>query len=85
MAVTRILYLALVQDRLTTEQRAELQLPNHALHCHQITLLWRGESTTFRAPPDQNFTAFANLTELQMGQQMSKSLEYQYPRTISRN
>jgi 23S rRNA pseudouridine1911/1915/1917 synthase len=55
------LYLALVEDRLTAEQRAELLLPNHALHAHEIKLPWRGEAVTFRAKPDGNFAAFAAL------------------------
>ncbi len=53
------LYLALVQDRLTAELRAELLLPNHALHCHEIKLLWRGEPKTFHAAPNDDFTNFA--------------------------
>jgi 23S rRNA pseudouridine1911/1915/1917 synthase len=53
------LYLALVQDRLTPEQREELLLPNHALHCREIKLAWRGEQKAFNAPPDGDFTAFA--------------------------
>jgi 23S rRNA pseudouridine1911/1915/1917 synthase len=55
------LYLALVQDRLTPEQQAELLLPNQALHSHEIKLPWRGELKTFRAPPNADFTAFASL------------------------
>jgi 23S rRNA pseudouridine1911/1915/1917 synthase len=55
------LYLALVQGRLTPEQREELMLPNHALHSHEIKLTWRGEPKTFRAPPNEDFTAFADL------------------------
>jgi 23S rRNA pseudouridine1911/1915/1917 synthase len=56
------LYLALVQDRLTSEQRAELMLTNHALHCHEIKLPWRGEQKTFRAPPNGEFTAFTAIS-----------------------
>ena len=55
------LYLALTEDRLTPEQRAELLLPNHALHGHEIKLPWRGQEKTFRAPPNEDFTAFAGL------------------------
>jgi 23S rRNA pseudouridine1911/1915/1917 synthase len=55
------LYLALVEDRLTAEQRADLLLPNHALHAREIRLPWRGEPTTFRAPPDGAFRSFAAL------------------------
>jgi 23S rRNA pseudouridine1911/1915/1917 synthase len=53
------LYLALVEDRLTPGQRAELLLPNHALHGHEIKLPWRGQEKIFRAPPNNDFTAFA--------------------------
>lgn len=53
------LYLALVQDRLTAEQRAELLLANHALHAREVKLPWRGEERTFRAPPNEEFTGFA--------------------------
>jgi 23S rRNA pseudouridine1911/1915/1917 synthase len=52
-------YLALVQDRLTPEQREELLLPNHALHAHRIQFEWRGEAKTFEAPPHLEFTNFA--------------------------
>jgi 23S rRNA pseudouridine1911/1915/1917 synthase len=55
------LYLALVQDRLSPEQRAELLLPNHALHAREIQLPWRGQLKTFRAPPNDDFTAFAGM------------------------
>ncbi len=55
------LYLALVQDRLTDEQRARLILPNQALHCVELKLTWRGNDMTFRAPPDSAFSEFAGL------------------------
>jgi 23S rRNA pseudouridine1911/1915/1917 synthase len=55
------LYLALVQDRLTLEQRQELLLPNHALHAHWVKFPWRGEENTFRAPPNDDFKAFAGI------------------------
>lgn len=53
------LYLALVQNRLTSAQRQELILPNHALHAHWIRFPWRGEETTYRAPPNEDFRTFA--------------------------
>jgi 23S rRNA pseudouridine1911/1915/1917 synthase len=53
------LYLALVEDRLTARQREELILPNHALHAESIALNWRGDEKVFRAPPNEEFTAFA--------------------------
>jgi 23S rRNA pseudouridine1911/1915/1917 synthase len=58
------LYLALVQDRLTVEQRDELMLPNQALHCREITLSWRGEQKAFQASPNGDFTEFANIALL---------------------
>ena len=57
------LYLAMVQDHLTPEQQAELLLPNHALHGHEIKLPWRGELKTFRAPPNVDFVAFAGVIQ----------------------
>ncbi len=52
------LYLALVQDRLTAEQRARLILPNQALHARSLRLTWRGEERVFSAPPDLAFNEF---------------------------
>ena len=43
------LYLALVENRLTDEQRARLVLPNHALHAYQLRFQWRGQSFAFHA------------------------------------
>jgi len=57
------LYLALTEDRLTPEQRAELLLPNHALHGQEVKLTWRGQEMTFRAPPNADFTAFADMKD----------------------
>jgi 23S rRNA pseudouridine1911/1915/1917 synthase len=53
------LYLALVEDRLTDEQRRRLRLPHHALHAGKIALTWRGCDCVFSAPPEAWFTAFA--------------------------
>jgi 23S rRNA pseudouridine1911/1915/1917 synthase len=44
------LYLALVEDRLTAEQRARLLLPNHALHARTLRFHWQGKEATFEAP-----------------------------------
>jgi 23S rRNA pseudouridine1911/1915/1917 synthase len=47
------LYLALVENRLTEEQRRRLVLPNHALHAYEVRFEWRGKRMAFRAdPPD---------------------------------
>jgi len=46
------LYLALVEDRLTPEQRRQLILPHHALHAREVRFTWRGEARAFRAEPE---------------------------------
>ena len=46
------LYLALVEGRLTAEQRRRLILPHHALHAREVRLAWRGQATVFRAEPE---------------------------------
>jgi len=46
------LYLALVEDRLTPEQRQRLMLPHHALHAREVRFVWRGQQTVFRAEPE---------------------------------
>jgi 23S rRNA pseudouridine1911/1915/1917 synthase len=43
------LYLALVEDRLTPEQRERLILPNHALHAASVSFEWNGVQVTFAA------------------------------------
>jgi 23S rRNA pseudouridine1911/1915/1917 synthase len=50
------LYLALVEDRLTPEQRQRLMLPHHALHAREVRFQWRGGQTVFRAEPEAWFT-----------------------------
>jgi 23S rRNA pseudouridine1911/1915/1917 synthase len=45
------LYLALVEDRLTTEQWERLILPNHALHAAELRFAWRGQERVFMAVP----------------------------------
>lgn len=52
------LYLALVQDRLTEEQRRRLILPHHALHARSVRLEWRGRETIFQAEPETWFNDF---------------------------
>lgn len=52
------LYLALVENRLTDEQRARLILPNHALHASRLQFEWRGQSRQFVAPPEAAFENF---------------------------
>jgi 23S rRNA pseudouridine1911/1915/1917 synthase len=52
------LYLALVENRLTPEQRNRLMLPYHALHAGAVRFAWRGEQKVFAAKPEQWFTDF---------------------------
>ena len=52
------LYLALVENRLTPDQRRQLLLPNHALHAQSLCFQWHGQPTQFHAPPNQSFTEF---------------------------
>jgi 23S rRNA pseudouridine1911/1915/1917 synthase len=53
------LYLALVEDRLTADQRARLLLPHHALHAAVVRFEWLGRTLTFRASPESWFETFA--------------------------
>ena len=50
------LYLALVENRLTPEQRRRLILPHHALHAREVRFVWHGEQRVFRAEPERWFT-----------------------------
>jgi 23S rRNA pseudouridine1911/1915/1917 synthase len=52
------LYLALVEDRLTDEQRRRLILPHHALHASEVRFLWHGQSTRFHTQTEAWFSAF---------------------------
>ncbi|MGA2244410.1 MAG: RluA family pseudouridine synthase [Verrucomicrobiota bacterium] len=52
------LYLALVEQRLTNEQRARLILPHHALHASRLQFDWRGQTRDFRADPEPAFAQF---------------------------
>ena len=52
------LYLALVEGRLTDEQRAKLILPNHALHASALRFEWRGRAVEFRCEPETWFREF---------------------------
>jgi 23S rRNA pseudouridine1911/1915/1917 synthase len=55
------LYLALVEDRLTPEQRQRLILPFHALHGSQLKFAWKGSKRRFGSEPEQWFANFASL------------------------
>lgn len=52
------LYLALVESRLTDEQKRRLILPNHALHASEVRFEWRGSEVMFRAEPEAWFAEF---------------------------
>jgi 23S rRNA pseudouridine1911/1915/1917 synthase len=54
------LYLALVEDRLTEEQRSRLILPFHALHALEVRLRRNDQETVFRAEPEPWFKAFCS-------------------------
>ena len=55
------LYLALVEKRLTEEQRARLILPHHALHAGRIQFEWRGKK--FPTLPRRPKTSSPNLRQ----------------------
>jgi len=52
------LYLALVERRLTDQHRAQLLLPNHALHAGAVRFNWRGAAVEFRCEPEEWFRQF---------------------------
>ncbi len=52
------LYLALVEGRLTDEQRERLILPSHALHAGRLQFHWRERDWDFSTPPEPLFTDF---------------------------
>ena len=52
------LYLALVEGRLTDEQRGRLILPSHALHAGRLQFHWRERDWDFSTPPEPMFTDF---------------------------
>lgn len=53
-------YLALVEGRLTAEQRAALLLPCQALHARALRFDWRGRQWAFACEPETWFAAFAD-------------------------
>jgi 23S rRNA pseudouridine1911/1915/1917 synthase len=52
------LYLALVENRLTDEQRARLILPHHALHARAVRFTWRDRPVEFSCAPESWFSGF---------------------------
>jgi 23S rRNA pseudouridine1911/1915/1917 synthase len=62
------LYLALVERRLTGEQRSRLLLPTHALHAGRLQFVWRDREYDFTSPPEPEFAGFhAGTDELNGG------------------
>jgi RluA family pseudouridine synthase len=54
------LYLALVEDRLTGEQRERLIFRNQALHARKVRFPWRSQTAEFRCEPEAEFRAFVH-------------------------
>ena len=52
------LYLALVENRLTDEQRQRLIFRNHALHARMVRFAWRSQTQEFRCQPESWFADF---------------------------
>ena len=52
------IYMALVQNRLTPEQRAKLIFENHALHARSVKFLRRGQPVKFSCEPESWFKEF---------------------------
>jgi 23S rRNA pseudouridine1911/1915/1917 synthase len=52
------LYLALVEDRLTGEQRRRLILPHHALHAARLSFRWRDRDWHWQTEPEEWFAGF---------------------------
>lgn len=57
------LYLALVENRLTAEQRFRLILPNHALHATCLQFEKDSRLNRFVAAPEPNFSGFCSAIE----------------------
>jgi 23S rRNA pseudouridine1911/1915/1917 synthase len=53
------LYLALVEGRLTDEQRRRLVFPCHALHAQRVEFVWRDRPIRFESPPEPWFAQAA--------------------------
>ncbi|MDH5254315.1 MAG: RluA family pseudouridine synthase [Gammaproteobacteria bacterium] len=51
-------YLALVDRRLTDQQRDRLLLPHQALHAERVAFVWRGEAREFACEPEAWFSGF---------------------------
>jgi 23S rRNA pseudouridine1911/1915/1917 synthase len=58
------LYLALVEDRLTPEQRQRLIFTHHALHAREVRFAWRGEGRAFGAEPEPWFVTWLDAADV---------------------
>jgi 23S rRNA pseudouridine1911/1915/1917 synthase len=54
------LYLALVENRVTTEQKQRLMVAYQALHARQVRFVWNGVERVFSAEPETWFNDFLN-------------------------
>ncbi len=54
-------YLALVQERLSDEQKRKLILPNQALHARTLSFRWRAQEWRFIAAPENSFAEFSKM------------------------
>ena len=61
------LYLALVENRLTDEQRARLILPHHALHAVSLQFDRNSQTCRFIAPPEPDFNDFSSSAAVHTG------------------
>lgn len=61
------LYLALVENRLTDEQRARLILPHHALHAVSLQFERNSQTCRFIAPPEPDFDNFSSPAAVHAG------------------
>lgn len=52
------LYLALVEDRLTDDQRGRLILPNQALHARAVRFLWKSAPLEYACEAERTFREF---------------------------
>ena len=57
------LYLALVEGRLTPEQRNRLIFEHHALHARALRFEWQGEAREFTCSPEPWFAEFSALNQ----------------------
>ena len=55
-----MIYLALVEGRMTVEQKEKMLLPCHALHAERIKFNWRGRQCEFSATAESWFVGFLN-------------------------